>query len=537
MSKRNALFLALSTLLASWALVGLVLGLGWTPKLGLDLQGGFSVRLTAPEGTGKDVLEKAVEIMRRRIEALGNVQEPEIAVAGERSIEVQLPGVQERDRALAAVGSTGDLSFRPVINISAGISPVFADLQVDPPGLENLTTTTTGAGDTTSSTTTTVPPAGFSTPSQICRLGENGNIGLAPSQSYPLGELPPGVDATGLTSEDDTGAEAWLLEPSTGLIYHVGPALLTGSDVTGATATFTNQWVVDPSFSSVGSDRFEQATACLAGFPFGSISRQFAIVLDGEVVSAPEVRNDTDPTTGLDAGAAVITVGGGDDQQSEAEDLSTVLEYGALPTTFEADNTVAVSATLGSDSLRAGLIAGVGGLILVGLAMLLYYRALGLVTVLGLSVFGSLLISALGILSETQGLTLTLAGVTGIVVSIGITSDSYIVYFERIKEEVRKGRPLRAAVDSAFPRAFRTIVTADTVSIAGAVLLWLIAVGPVRGFAISLGIATVVDVIVAYFFTRPAAAYLVRTRWAEQAVVGIRPAVGRPAGEIAEATT
>jgi preprotein translocase subunit SecD len=247
------------------------------------------------------------------------------------------------------------------------------------------------------------------------------------------------------------------------------------------------------------------------------------------VVSAPQVREDTDPTTGLDAGAAVITVGGEDSPQARAEDLATVLKYGALPTTFETDDAEAVSATLGADSLRAGLIAGIGGLVLVALAMILYYRALGLVTILGLSVFGSMLLLILTFLSETQGLTLTLAGVTGIVVAIGITSDSYIVYFERIKEEVNKGRPLRAAVDSAFPRAFRTILTADAVSAAGAILLWLLAVGPVKGFAVSLGLATVVDVIVAYFFTRNAAAYLVRTRFGDGGAASIRGAVGRPA--------
>jgi protein-export membrane protein SecD len=193
-----------------------------------------------------------------------------------------------------------------------------------------------------------------------------------------------------------------------------------------------------------------------------------------------------------------------------------------------------VSATLGADSLQAGLAAGIGGLVLVAIALLLYYRALGLVAVVGLSVFGSLLLTAIILLGEFQGTTLTLAGVTGIIVSIGITADSYIVFFERIKEEHRRGRPLRPAVDSGFGRAFRTILTADTVTFAASILLWALAIGPVKGFAITLGIATVVDVIVAYFYTRPAVMLLVRSRLGEGGFFSVRGAMGRGVDEIPE---
>jgi preprotein translocase subunit SecD len=179
------------------------------------------------------------------------------------------------------------------------------------------------------------------------------------------------------------------------------------------------------------------------------------------------------------------------------------------------------------------LVAGAAGLALVALALLIYYRALGLIAVVGLTVFGSLVMSIIILLSRLQGTTLTLAGVTGIIVSIGITADSYIVFFERIKEEHRRGRALRPAVDYGFKRAFSTIVTADTVTLMGSILLWLLAIGPVKGFALTLGIATIVDIFVAYYFTRPAAQLLVRSRFGEGGAMTIRGAMGRTAEEVA----
>ena len=203
------------------------------------------------------------------------------------------------------------------------------------------------------------------------------------------------------------------------------------------------------------------------------------------MISAPEVSLDVDPATGITGGQAIITVGGDDPAaaEQEAQDLAVVLRYGSLPVAFEQSSVQTVSATLGTDSLRAGLIAGLVGLAVVALYILVYYRALGVVGVIGLSVFGSLLITIFSLLGTYRGLTLTLAGVTGIVISVGITADSYIVLFERIKDEVRSGRTPRSAVEEGFRRAFRTVITADTVSLIGAVLLYFLAIGPVRGFA------------------------------------------------------
>jgi protein-export membrane protein SecD len=189
-----------------------------------------------------------------------------------------------------------------------------------------------------------------------------------------------------------------------------------------------------------------------------------------------------------------------------------------------------VSATLGTDSLRAGLIAGLVGLAVVALYILIYYRALGVVGVIGLSVFGSLLLTIFSLLGTYRGLTLTLAGVTGIVISIGITADSYIVLFERIKDEARSGRTPRSAVEEGFRRAFRTVITADTVSLIGAVLLYFLAIGPVRGFALALGIATLLDIVVAAVYTRNATALLAGTDLGRNDVVGIRATAGLEAG-------
>jgi protein-export membrane protein SecD len=507
-NRSRLLVTLLVTLGIAWGSMATSLAAGWSPELGLDLQGGFSVVLTAPPEGDRDVLEKAVDIMRLRIENIGNVQEPEISIQGDRRILVQLPGVEDRERALAAVGTTGELSFRPVLAADI-ISPAFLDGTLPFP--EDLLGDADGQETTT--TTTTQPPV-----------------------------VPENIDPeTGLTLVDDVNAISYL--PSDGgLFYKVGPAFLTGGDIAGAEPAFTGSgltaqggWVVDPQFTSEGALKFEAATAQLSRFPPGDPRRQMAIVVDGNVFSAPQISEEILPGQSLDADNVIITVGL-EDPEKEARDLATILRYGALPTTFEREREESVSASLGGDSLRAGLVAGFGGLALVALALIFYYRALGLVAVVGLTVFGSLLFVGITLLSLNAGVTLTLAGVTGVIVSIGITADSYIVFFERIKEEHRRGRPLRAAADAGFQRAFRTILTADFVTAAGSVLLWMLAIGPVKVFAIALGVSTLIDVLVAYFYTRPAVMLLARTRFGEGGALSIRGAMGRTAHEAAEVT-
>jgi protein-export membrane protein SecD len=483
------------TMLVAWGSLTAMLAIGWAPKLGLDLQGGFAVTLVAPDGTDESTLNTAADIMRRRIENLGGVQEPEVAVVsgpgGEASIIVQLPGVDDRERALQAVGTTGELSFRAVL----------------------------------------------------------GETPQSPYLTDPTGIHPDGIDpATGLTIKDDVTTRAYLGDQDGRLVYDVDGIVVTtpdgtevvfptGADITDASAQFSSQglggqWVVVPEFTDEGGEKFREATGYLANFPPGTPQRQLAIVVDGVVFSAPAVANEVLPSEGLDPDAVIITVGNAENAEDESKALAAILRYGALPTTFEREAVYSVSASLGADSLRAGLIAGLFGLILVAGYMLVYYRSMGLISIVGLTVFGSFLLGALILLGQTQGTTLTLAGVTGIIVSVGITSDSYIVYFERIKEEYRHGRSLTSAVTHGFTGAYRTILTGDTVTFLGAILLFVLAIGQVKGFALTLGLATVIDVIVAYFYTRPAAFLMSRGPLGDNGVFSMRGAMG--GGEIVE---
>jgi preprotein translocase subunit SecD len=518
--------------------VAAILGTQSTPKLGLDLKGGTSVILRAPDGTDPAVLEKAVEIMRGRIEAFG-VQEPEISISGTNGVLVQLPGVTDRERALQAIGQTGVLSFRPVLAAS-----------IQSPLLETTTTTTTETTTTTTAGETTTTSAGETTTTESTTTTTPSTTtttfpaGVDPTTGFTIDDSPdllhswvPEYDATGqliagyeVGTLCDDGTTLATCQSADGTTPTNGtPDPMTGSDITEALANFsqtTGQWEVSLKLNGDGATKFQQLTKDAAQYATGDPQRQIAIVLDGKIISAPQVASTVDPNTGIAGGSATITLGAGDNQQAEAQDLAVVLRYGSLPVSFVRDQVQSVSATLGSDSLRSGLIAGIAGLILVALYMILYYRSLGIVTILGLSIFGSLMLIVLGLLGKASGLTLTLAGVTGIVVSVGITADSYIVFYERIKEELHRGRTMRAAVEEGFSRAFHTILTADTVSILAAVLLWLLAVGPVKGFALTLGIATFLDILVAYFFTRNAVGAVALSGLGEQGVFSVRAAAG-----------
>jgi len=413
-NRKKAWITLLVTIALAWGSLAMMLAIGWAPKLGLDLQGGFAITLVAPDGTDPATLETAADIIRRRVENLGGVQEPEVAVVGDRAIVVQLPGVEDRERALEAVGTTGELSFRPVL----GESRV-------PPAL--------------------VDPAGTS---------PDGDTSTDPI-SQPLNEVDP---ETGISIVDDILKRSYLESDDGRAVYEVGGTPVefqngdtvefpTGADITDARVQFTSaglggQWVVVPEFTNDGGEKFRVSTAYLASYPPGDPRRQLAIVVDGVVSSAPAVANEVSPAEGLDPNAVIITVGQGENAEQDAEDLAAILRYGALPTNFERERVESVSATLGADSLKAGLLAGLAGLLLVVAYMLFYYRALGLISLVGLSVFGSFLVGTIILLGQTQGTTLTLAGVTGVIVSVGITLDSYIVYFERTKEEYRHGRAL-----------------------------------------------------------------------------------------------
>ena len=507
--RRRLIGLVLVLLLA-WGGAGLLLANGITPKLGLDLQGGTSVVLTAPAGTDEEVLEQAVEIMRARIEEVGGVQEPEIAISGSGTVLVQLPGVEDEQRALDAIGQTGRLSFRPVLDAIFGdVGPL-------------VTTTTTST--TTTATSTTGP--GESTTSTTAATTTTSEPGPTTTTT-----LPPNVDpVTGLTIEDDPTQSAYLQSTTSFFgqavpeVIYVGPAELVGSDVADAIPGFDPSralWVINLDLTSQGAEKFAALTADAVTFPVDSPQRRIAIVLDGEVVASPGVAQDVG-AEGITGGEAQITFGGTAADEQQARDVAALLRYGSLPVAFERSQVQKVSATLGDDSLRAGLLAGYLGLALVAILLMVYYRAMGIVSIIGLTVFGSILVAVFAVLGRYQGVTLTLAGVTGVIISIGITADSYIVYIERVKEEIRAGRTIRSAADEGFKQAFRTILTANSVSLLGAVLLFFLSVGPVKGFALALGIATLIDIFVARTYTRRAIWLLAHTPLADRGWLSIK---------------
>ena len=533
------------------ALIG-VLAAGWAPVLGVELQGGVEVVLHPAEEVTDEQLDQAIEIIRSRVDALG-VVEPDITRQGQQVV-IQLPGVKDRQRAVDLIGQTAELRFRPVqfsfpaddpqaragasdiIELLSGTAAI--DDQLTPPAdteagnaesseepapaddAEPPTSVTPTAPPTTGSQTdasTTTAPSTTATTTTTVAAGADGvnNTTLVPETTIAaatpttIAVAPPTTEfdlATAPTLEEivtppeEDLAEATVLlagdveADGSQFVYVLSAAQLTGEVVSDANATFQGGWVVLVDFNNAGADAFD----AMAAANFG---QQVAIVLDGVVASAPRINAEE-----FD-GQAVIS---GNFTEREAKDLALVLRFGALPVEFEQDDVRTVSATLGEGTLEAGVIAGLVGLALVGIYMLLYYRLLGLVAVSSLAISGAILWSAIAWLGESQGLALTLAGATGIVVSIGVQVDSNIVYYERIKEEVKRGRAIRSAADSSFGDAFKTIIWADLASLIGAGVLYFLTTGTVRGFALFLGITTLIDIFVSYFFMRPLVVLIAR---------------------------
>jgi preprotein translocase subunit SecD len=539
-------------------------GLAWTiaagnsPELGLDLQGGVSVVLAPTEDASGEQLDQALNIIRDRVDALG-VAEPEITRQGD-AIVVQLPGVKNRDRALALVGQTAELRFRPVLQqadfpadeVTAAQEDAEeqAQEQGDEPAEDEDGTTSTTAPEGEEGTTSTTAPEGddgTTDTTEGALAPTPGPIGLSEGESAavlqeepaptttappaegdtttttaPAGEEPPPEEAPAgvppLTPrQQDVAEEPVTLAGVEGAgqggattVYALGPTLATGRIVRTAAADIeTGQWQVrlEMRGGEDGIDQFNEIAAdCYqAANPEVCPTGQLAIVLDSVVQSAPSINS---PTFAPDQ----ISISGSF-SESDAKDLALVLRYGSLPVELERQSVQTVSASLGTDSLRAGIIAGIVGLAVVALYMLLYYRALGLVVIVGLAVWGALLYTIISYLGVSQGLALTLSGVTGIIVSIGVTVDSYVVYFERLKDEVKAGRTLRTSTDRAFKRAFRTVLAANFTAFLGAAVLWWLTVGSVRGFAFFLGLSTLLDVIVAWAFTHPVVVLLAGNRF------------------------
>jgi len=465
-----------------WAVIAVK---GLEPRLGLDLQGGSSVTFvpTNPRGgePTAEQLNTTVDIIRNRVNSKG-VAEAEVNLEG-GNIVVSIPVVANPDEVIAAVGTTAQLQFRPVTEIVAPNDPKYKQ---DPFKAVDCTKPETY-------TATDDPDKEV----VLCARDEAGQ--LRPNASSP--KLLLGKVALGGTD-----------------ISSARPQLAT----TGQGGVTTGQWETQLNFNGRGGDRFRDLTGKAACNPEGDPKRNIAITLDAVVINYPPVASDVQCNQGISGGSAVIT----GQTQAEAQNLAPLISSGALPLKLDPQSRTTVSATLGADSLHAGLIGGAVGLGLVFLYVLLYYRGLGLVIWVGLAIAAALNVGIVIVMGDLIGFTLTLAGIAGLIVAIGISADTYVVFFERLKDEVRDGKTLRTSVDRGWQRSFHTLVSANAVSFAAALILYLLAIGPVRGFAFTLGLATLIDFFAAWFFARPAVSLLTRTRlFQEGRFVGIRAAV------------
>ena len=482
-----------------------------TPKLGLDLRGGTQVILSPSVAVGEtltqDQLNQTVAIIRQRVDGFG-VAESEVTIQGTGNgakIIVTIPGETSRT-VVDQLKTTAQLNFRPVLAIDFG-SPQ-ASASPTPSVSDSASPSTSPSGSATPAASTTPEP----TPSP--------SVSVAPELLVPPIQSPDGsgdfadrfaaLDCA--TSDilngatDDPAQYLISCEKDGSVKYALAPADLVGTDIESATAGLPQQgaggWQVDLQMTTDGAKKFADSTTKLSALE--SPNDQFAIVLDGVVISAPSVN---EPILG---GSAVIS---GSFTADEARALAQVLKYGALPVGLEVDEVQQISPTLGNDQLQAGLIAGGFGLLLVVIYLLLYYRALGVIAVVSLVAAAIMTYLAFVILGRGIGFTLTLSGVAGAIVAIGITADSFVIYFERIRDEIREGKRLRVAIDQGWIRARRTILAADFVSLLSAAILYYLSVGSVRGFAFTLGLITFVDIAVAFMFTRSLVTKLGNSKW------------------------
>ena len=460
-------------------------GGSWTPKLALDLQGGTQIilepRLAEGQTVSEEQLSQAVAIIRQRVDASG-VAEAEVTTQGGENIVVAIPG--EPDQAtLERIRSSAKLEFRPVLITS----PAPAEPQDAPTDIPET------------------DPADRVEPTSASDL------------AWITPELDAQYQAINCFELDTSGAN--VADPALPLVtcssdrfnrFILGPVEVGGESiedassglVPGPTGVSTSEWGVFIDFDAEGTAAFRSVTERLITLP--GVQNQFAIVLDGRVISAPRT-------------LAAITDGNpqisGSFTQESAAVLADQLKFGALPIGFQVQSSETITATLGLTQLQSGLIAGAIGLALVVVYSLFQYRLLGFVTVFSLSTAFVLSYFVITYLSNVQGYRLSLAGVAGLIVAIGITADSFIVFFERIRDELRDGRLLESAIQAAWKRAFRTILASDAVSFIAAVVLYVLAVGNVRGFAFTLGVTTVVDLIIVALFTHPLMQVLGRTKF------------------------
>jgi len=484
--RRNLLISVLVVVAIAVGSFAAVFAAKWSPRLGLDLAGGVSVVYTAEgHNVSQSDLNETVNVLNLRVDGLG-VSGAQVQTTGKNQISVSIPGVTNAQQVLSEIGQTARMYFRPVL--------CFAYPEGVPKG-SKATTLPRGIG--------TIPACTAS--SELTQA----NLAVTPNnspQGYSSNNVAPDSQyiAYPSTSVEKPGyATSTVLLPGLaasgssngGERYVLGPAQMTGHSIASATATQdqTGAWVVDYSLTGPGSSLWDKVAQ-------ENFHQLLGIELDGVVYSAPIIQPTQSSFTSFDGKGEIS----GSLTQSDAQNLAQAMNFGALPVSLKAATSETVSATLGHSALVAGLGAGIAGLILVLLYVLLYYRALGLVVISGLVLTAMILwaiISALGHTSVAP--SFDLAGITGLIVSIGITVDSYIVYFERLKDETRSGRSVRTSVDRGFKSAWRTVWAADFVSLLAAIVLYFVAVGNVKGFAFFLGLSTIMDMAVTWFYTRP----------------------------------
>ena len=469
----------------------------WAPKLALDLEGGTQMILAPKVEGGSDInedqLNQAVAIIRQRVDGSG-VAEAEISTQSGRNVVVSLPGTPSKETR-ALIQASADMNFRPVLQAGAGAAVPTESLTPD----DKLPKPT--AAPANSSDINWVTPEVYKKFETLDCDNPSQDKQERSDPAKPLVTCEPATDT------------------SPAIKYILGPVEVKGSNIKsssfqlqqGAQGAVTNEWAVNIQFDEQGTAKFKEVTERLyqffvaAGGESGSDPKaQFAIVLDDQVISAPR-------------SLAVITDGRpqitGGFTEASAKALSDQLRFGALPISFDIQSEQQISATLGGEQLKMGLLAGVIGLLLVVVYSLFQYRALGFVTIFSLVVAGALTYLAIAILGWTENYRLSLAGVAGLIVAIGQTADSFIVYFERIRDELREGRGLVSAVENGWKRAKRTVLASKAVNLLAALVLYFVAVGNVRGFAFTLGLTAIADLIVVFMFTHPTLQILARTKF------------------------
>ncbi|MFJ3703816.1 MULTISPECIES: protein translocase subunit SecD [Streptomyces] len=507
-----------------------------TPRLGIDLAGGTSITLKAksqpgkPEAINETNMNTAVSIIERRVNGLG-VSEAEVQTQGASNIIVNIPKGTNSAQAREQVGTTAQLYFRPVLTVTGGAPTPegSASPSASGSGEPSATPSAKASDPETASNSKTTPSADSTTQGRAVTDAlkkdatptPSGTAGAGESDAPAATETPDAataalqkkfteLDCTDKAARAAAGDGVKPTDPTVACSsegdakYLLGPAEVSGTDVDDAKAQFDQQrgiWLVSMEFTDKGSKKFQTITKKLSAQQ--SPANQFAISLDGEVVSAPQVNETL-------SGSAEIS---GSFTQQSAEDLANVLSYGALPLSFSEDTVTTVTAALGGEQLEAGLIAGAIGLALVVIYLVAYYRGLALIALLSLVASGILTYTIMALLGPAIGFALNLPAVCGAIVAIGITADSFIVYFERIRDEIREGRTLRPAVERAWPRARRTILVSDFVSFLAAAVLFLVTVGKVQGFAFTLGLTTLLDVVVVFLFTKPVMTLMARTKF------------------------